>query len=99
MDKAHIIEGIAKINDRGALTIPSEVRKAAGIEGEAMVVASAIENGSEILLRVQVTVDRDQAWFWNKGWQEEEKASLGDYEKGKVTRMDADDFLKEIDKW
>lgn len=99
MGKDHIIEGIAKINDRGALTIPSEVRKAAGIDGDTMVVASAIENGSEILLRVQVAIDRDQVWFWDKGWQEEEKASLKDYEKGKVTRMDADDFLKEIDKW
>lgn len=99
MDNDHVVEGIAKVNDRGALTIPSEVRKAVGIDGETMVVASAIEDGSEILLRIQVTVDRDQAWFWDKEWQKEEKESLKDHEKGKVTRMSADDFLKEIDKW
>lgn len=99
VEKTHVVEGIAKVNDRGALTIPAEVRKAVGLNGETTVVASAIENGSEILLRIQVTIDRDQAWFWTREWQDEEMKSLKDYEAGKVTRMDADDFLKEIDNW
>jgi AbrB family looped-hinge helix DNA binding protein len=99
MDKARVVEEIAKVNDRGALTIPAAVRKAIGMNGEALVVTSAVENGNEILIRMQVTVDRDQAWFWTPEWQAEEKASVKDYKNGKVTRMSSDDFLREIEKW
>jgi AbrB family looped-hinge helix DNA binding protein len=99
MDKARVVEEIAKVNDRGAMTIPAAVRKAIGMTGEALVVTSAVENGNEILIKMQVTVDRDQAWFWTPEWQAEEKASVNDYRNGKVTRMSSDDFLREIDKW
>jgi len=99
MDKGRVVEGIAKVNDRGAMTIPAAVRKAIGMNGETLVVTSAVENGSEILIRVQVTVDRDQAWFWTPEWQAEEKASAKDFRDGKVTRMSADDFSKEIANW
>jgi antitoxin MazE len=99
MDKARVVEEIAKVNIRGSMTIPAAVRKAIGMEGEALVVTSAVENGNEILIRVQMTVDRDQAWFWTPEWQVEEKASAQDYRDGKVTRMSADDFSKEIENW
>jgi|GEM_PF-2464030 AbrB family looped-hinge helix DNA binding protein len=99
MDKARVVEEIAKVNDRGAMTIPAAVRKAIGMNGEALVVTSAVENGNEILIKVQMTVDRDQAWFWTPAWQAEEKASAKDIKSGKVTRMSADDFLREIENW
>jgi AbrB family looped-hinge helix DNA binding protein len=99
MGKARVIEEVAKVNGRGAMTIPAEVRKAIGLNGEALVVASAVENGNEILIKVQLTIDRDQAWFWTPGWQAEEKKSAKDFKDGKVTRMSADDFLKELENW
>lgn len=99
MEKPRVIEEIAKVNDRGAMTIPAAVRKAIGMDGEALVVTSAVENGNEILIRVQLTVDRDQAWFWTPAWQAEEKASAKDFKDGKVTRMSSDDFLREIENW
>jgi AbrB family looped-hinge helix DNA binding protein len=99
MDKARVVEEIAKVNDRGAVTIPAAVRKAIGMSGETLVVASAVENGHEILIKVQMTVDRDQAWFWTPEWQAEEKASAKDSRDGKVTRMSADDFSREIENW
>lgn len=99
MGKPRVVEGVAKVNERGAMTIPAEVRKAIGLEGESLVVASAVENGNEILIKVQLTVDRDQAWFWKPEWQTEEKKSAEDYRDGKVTKMSPDDFLREIENW
>ncbi|MBU1671165.1 MAG: AbrB/MazE/SpoVT family DNA-binding domain-containing protein [Actinobacteria bacterium] len=99
MGKPRVVEEVAKVNERGALTIPSQVRKAVGLEGNALVVASAVENGNEILLRVQMTIDRDQAWFWTPEWQAEEKKSAEDYDQGKITRMSADEFIREIENW
>ena len=99
MDKARVVEEIAKVNDRGAMTIPAAVRKAIGMNGETLVVASAVEDGNEILIRVKMTVDRGQAWFWTPEWQAEEKASAKDFKNGKVTRMSADEFSKEIENW
>jgi len=99
VEKPRVIEGVAKVNERGAITIPAQVRKAVGMEGESLVVASAVENGNEILIRMQLTIDRDQAWFWSPEWQAEEKKSAADYDRGRVTKMSADDFLREIEKW
>jgi AbrB family looped-hinge helix DNA binding protein len=99
MDKPRVVEGVARVNERGAMTIPAEVRKAVGMKGEALVVASAVENGNQILIRMQLTIDRDQAWFWAPEWQAEEKKSADDYVKGKVTRMSSDEFLREIENW
>jgi|SRR5450759_4089271 antitoxin MazE len=97
MSKVH--EELVKVNERGALTIPASIRKAVGINGSDVVLIAAADDGSSILIKPQVSVDRDQAWFWTPQWQSEEKKSAADHEAGRVTRMTPKEFLEEIDKW
>lgn len=40
------------------------------------------ENG--ILIKPLETIDRSQAWFWSKRWQEEERKVEEDFRKGRV---------------
>jgi uncharacterized protein len=52
-----------------------------------------------ILIKPQETIDRSQAWFWSKQWQEEEKKVQDDINKGKIKIANGvEDFLKDIDK-
>lgn len=94
-----VYEELVKVNERGSLTIPARIRKAVGINGSDVVLVAASEDGSSILIKPQVAIDRDQAWFWTPEWQSEEKKSAEDFEVGQVTRMTSKEFLEEIDKW
>jgi AbrB family looped-hinge helix DNA binding protein len=97
MGKVH--EELVKVNERGTITIPSEIRKAVGLAGNDMVLVAASEDGNSILIKPQVAIDKSQAWFWTEGWQSEEKKSAEDFEAGRVTRTTAKEFLEEIGNW
>jgi hypothetical protein len=57
-------------------------------------------DGAAILLR-EVTdgrIDPEQAWFWNREWQEREREADKDLAAGRVTSFESDeDFLAELD--
>ena len=38
-----------------------------------VVVIEASEEGNELTIRPQLTVDRSQAWFWSESWQKNER--------------------------
>jgi len=88
---------VAKVQRNYQVTLPASVRKKIHLKVGDLVRVEATEEG--ILLRPVETVDRAQAWFWSKQWQEEERKVEEDIRKGRVkASKSVGGFLKDIDK-
>jgi antitoxin MazE len=86
-----------KIQRSFQVTIPASVRKQAHIKVGDIVDFEVTPDG--ILIKPQETIDRSQAWFWSKEWQEEEKKVQEDIKKGRVKSFkDVDELFKELNK-
>src|SRR4030043_474689 len=73
---------LVKVRKKAQLTLPLSVRRKLGIE-EGDYVDVNVRDG-EIVLRVKKLVDKEQAWFWTKRWQEGEKEADEDIKAGRV---------------
>lgn len=88
---------IGKIQRSFQVTIPSELRKKLDLKVGDIVLIEDHEDG--ILVKPQSLIDKSQAWFWSKEWQEEEKKIDDDFEKGNVKESNSvDEFLEELQK-
>jgi AbrB family looped-hinge helix DNA binding protein len=90
-----IIEGFARVDSRGCITIPAKIRKALGIDAGEQVRIEAVTSTGTIIVHQQVAVDKDQAWFWTPDWQVGEREADEDIAAGRVTRMKSDSLLEE----
>ena len=73
---------LIQVRKKAQLTLPLSVRKKLGVEeGDYMDVQ--VRDG-EIVLKVKKLVDKDQAWFWTKRWQQGEKEAEEDIRTGRV---------------
>ncbi len=85
-----------KLRKKGQLTIPREIREAAHLD-DGDPVKIEVRDGV-VLIRRQVMVDAEQAWFWSPEWQEGERAASEDIEAGRTTRfLTGEDFLASLD--
>ncbi len=76
---------LIQVRKKAQLTLPLSVRRKVGVEeGDFMDVQ--VREG-EIVLRVKKLVDKEQAWFWTKRWQEGEKEAEEDIRAGRVHRF------------
>lgn len=88
---------ISKIQRSFQVTIPTELRKKLDLKVGDIVLIEDHEDG--ILLKPQSLIDRSQAWFWSKEWQEEEKKIDKDFGKGDVKISNSvDEFLEDLHK-
>jgi AbrB family looped-hinge helix DNA binding protein len=73
------------------LTIPKEILKAARLSpGDPLEI---IYEDDTIILRPQIHIPRDQAWFWTKEWQKGELEAEADIQAGRVTKTRSLDQL------
>ena len=73
---------LMQVRKKAQLTLPLSVRKELGVEeGDYMDVQ--VRNG-EIVLKPKKLIDKDQAWFWTKRWQQGEKEADEDIRTGRV---------------
>ena len=84
---------LAVIRDKGQVTIPSGIRKAAHLgEGDSVEVVIRADG---ILLRPRKLVDATQAWFWTPTWQTGERQATEDIRQGRTrTYQTEKDFLR-----
>lgn len=94
-----IIEEFARIDSRGGFTIPARIRKMFGFKPGEQLRIEADESTGTITLHQQVSIDREQAWFWTPEWQKGEREAEDDIRAGKTTRMKTDSILKEKENW
>ena len=76
---------LTKINERGQLTIPAELRKALHCQPGDYVEVILEEGALKVVPKA--VIDKDQAWFWTKEWQEGEREADEALKAGKMSRL------------
>jgi len=77
------------VRNKGQVTIPAEIRKAAKLEEGDPVEIEMVEGG--ILLRPQKIIDATQAWFWTPEWQDSIRRSVEQHAAGEAVVLKGDD--------
>jgi len=77
---------LVQVRKKAQVTLPRSVRRALRIE-EGDFLDVRVKEG-EIVLRVKKLVDRSQAYFWTRRWQEGERKADEDIRAGRVHRFD-----------
>ncbi|MBI4282884.1 MAG: AbrB/MazE/SpoVT family DNA-binding domain-containing protein [Chloroflexi bacterium] len=78
---------LIQVRRKAQITLPQSVRKALNIE-EGDFLDVKVQDG-EIVLRVKKLVDKEQAWFWTKRWQEGEREAEEDIRAGRIHSFDS----------
>ena len=73
---------LIQVRKKAQVTLPLSVRRALNIE-EGDFLDAVVKDG-EIVLRVKKLVDKEQAWFWTRRWQEGEREAEADIRAGRV---------------
>jgi len=88
---------VLQIRSNGQITLPTTIRRKANLKEGDLLVAALEEDGS-IRLIPQVTIDRSQAYFWTKRWQEGEHQADEDIKAGRVMKFDnVDDLITDLE--
>lgn len=98
--KGLVAENVLQIRSNGQITLPASTRRAVNLE-EGDLLEVIVEEDGSIRLIPKITVDRSQAYFWTKCWQEGEREAEEDMRLGRVkefkTMKDTIKFLDEHD--
>lgn len=73
---------LVQVRKKAQVTLPLSVRRALNIE-EGDFLDVRVEEG-EIVLRVKKLVDKEQAWFWTRRWQQGEREAEEDVASGRI---------------
>lgn len=73
---------IVQVRKKAQVTLPQSIRQELGIE-EGDYLDIQVRSG-EIVLKVKKLVDKEQAWFWTRRWQEGEKEAEEDIRAGRL---------------
>ena len=82
----------SKVTQHGQITIPSSIRKKLGIE-EGDIIEIVVEEGDKAILLPKKLIDKNQAYFWTKEWQEAEREADEDIKVGRVKSFNSTENL------
>ncbi len=87
---------ITKLRGRSQITLPSDVVKKLKLNtGDNLDITL---EGDKIVIKPVLIIDRSQAWFWSKEWQDKEKEADEDIKTGRVYRAkDTNDLFSQLD--
>jgi AbrB family looped-hinge helix DNA binding protein len=86
-----------KVTRHGQITLPASVRERLGIE-EGDLVEIDVEDERAVLIPKKL-VDKSQAYFWTRKWQEGEREADKDIKAGHVKTFDSvDELIKDLDR-
>ena len=84
-----------KVTRHGQITLPASVRERLGIE-EGDLVEIDVEDERAVLIPKKL-VDKSQAYFWTRKWQEAEREADEDIKAGRVKAFDSvDELIKDL---
>jgi len=92
-----IPDAYARIDSRGSVTIPAAIRAALGLRPGEQVRIEAEPEAGIITIHPQVSVDREQAWFWTPEWQEAERKADEEIASGNIKKMKSKSMIKEME--
>ncbi len=86
----------SKVTRHGQITLPASVRKRLQIEEGDLVEIKVMDE--KAILEPKRLVNKSQAYFWTKEWQEAEKEASEDIRAGRVKTFDSvEDLIKDLD--
>jgi AbrB family looped-hinge helix DNA binding protein len=83
----------SKLTRHGQITLPASVRRELGVEEGDLVEIEVIDE--KAVLIPKKLVDKNQAYFWAKEWQDAEKVADEDIRAGRVKVYDSVEKLIE----
>ena len=91
------VEMVLQIRRNYQVTLPSSIRKGLGVDvGD--ILEAEVRDG-RIILSPKKVIDAEQAFFWNKKWQDGEKEAEKDIRDGKVRKFkNISELLDHLDK-
>jgi len=91
------VQAYSKVTRHGQITLPAPVRKELGIEEGDIVEIEVVEE--KAVLMPKKLVDKSQAYFWIKRWQEAEREADKDIEAGRVKTFDSvNELIKDLNR-
>lgn len=85
----------SKVTRHGQITLPISVRRELGIEEGDLIEISVIEE--KAVLMPKKLIDKSQAYFWTKKWQDAEKEADEDIKTGRVkTFKSVKELIKDL---
>ena len=86
----------SKVTRHGQITLPASVRKELSIEEGDLVEIKVVDE--KAVLMPKKLIDKNQAYFWTKRWQEAEREAGEDIKAGRVRTFDSvDELIKDLD--
>jgi len=90
-----IMPSYSKVTRHGQVTLPASVRRELGVEEGDLVEIEVIDDRA--VLMPKKLVDKSQAYFWTKRWQEGEREADEDIKAGRVKVFDSvDELVKDL---
>jgi antitoxin MazE len=87
---------LTKVTRHGQITLPRSVRGLLNIEEGDFVEIDVVEGRA--VLTPKRLVDKDQAYFWSREWQEAEREAEEDIRAGRVKEFaSVDELLQDLD--
>jgi AbrB family looped-hinge helix DNA binding protein len=87
---------VLQIRDNGQITLPTSIRRKTNLKSGDLLEVN-IESDGSIRLTPQVAIDRSQAYFWTKRWQEGERLAEEDIHSGRVKIFEnVDDLIADL---
>jgi len=83
------------VRKNAQITLPAGIRRKAHVEEGDILEAEV--RGDEIILKPKKLIDKSQAWYWTKEWQEAERQADEDIAAGRVKEFDsAEELIKDL---
>ena len=87
----------SKVTRHGQITLPASVRRELMVEEGDLIEIEVIDDRA--MLVPKKIVDRSQAYFWTKRWQEGEKEADQDIKAGRMKSFDSvEELIKDLNK-
>ncbi len=91
---------VVSVGAGGGLTLPEQIRQAAGIVEGDLVYVEIREDGAGGLQVQLRKIAPDQAWFWTPEWQAKEREADEDRAAGRVSRFTSEgELLTALQRW
>jgi AbrB family looped-hinge helix DNA binding protein len=78
----HMSETFLQVRSNGQITLPSTVRRAANLKEGDLLEVMVDEDGT-VRLVPQIAIERSQAYFWTRRWQNGERETDDDLLEGR----------------
>lgn len=86
----------SKVTRHGQITIPAALRREVGIEEGDLVELHAEDD--HLVLMPKKLIDKSQAYFWTKEWQEAERQAQADIVAGRTKEFaSVEELLADLD--